>query len=53
MMEDRVREKGMRCEEQMAGRRLCVGETVTLMANTQGMDLSRGSDRLFSAKVTA
>lgn len=42
MMEDRVREKGMRCEEQMAGRRLCVGETVTLMENTQGMDLSRG-----------
>lgn len=26
MMEDRVREKGPRCEEQMAGRRLSVGE---------------------------
>lgn len=43
MMEDRVREKEMRCEEQMAGRRLSVGETVTLMENTQGMDLTRGN----------
>lgn len=39
MMKDRVRgEKGARCEEQMAGRRQRVGETVSLMENTHARD---------------
>lgn len=45
LMKDRVREKARRCEEQMAGRRLSVGKTVTLMENTQEMDLRRGNQQ--------
>jgi len=45
--------KGERCEEQMAGRRLCVGETETSMENTRGTDLGREARRrLFGAEVT-